>query len=74
MAHIHDQISNQIFFVNTVLLRKSCEDGYTPSEGETEEGMRLTSDNWIDCVSLETPPVLVSTETSPPVCTNEAEV
>ena len=26
--------------------------------------MRLTSDNWIDCVSLEAPPVLVSTGAS----------
>lgn len=56
-----------------MLLRKSYEDAYILREGEAEEDMRLTSDNWIECVSLETPPVLVSTEASPPLCINEAE-
>jgi len=57
-----------------MLLRKSCEDAYILGEGESEEDMRLTSDGWTDCVSLETPPVLVGTETLLPLCTNEAEV
>jgi len=34
--------------------------------------MRLTSDDWIDCVSLESPPVLVSNDTSLSLRTNEA--
>jgi len=65
VVHIHDQTSDQTFFVNTTLLRKSCEDAYTLREGEIEEGMQLTSDGWIDCVGLENPPVLVSIDTSP---------
>jgi len=60
IVHIHDRTSNQTFFVNTSLLRKSCEDAYILREGETEEDMRLTNDDWIDCVSLETPPVLMT--------------
>ena len=73
MVHIHDQISNQVFFVNTVLLRKSCENAYIFEEGESEEDMRLTSDSWVDCVSLETPPLLVGIETPLPPRINEAE-
>lgn len=73
MVLIHDQTLDQIFFVNTILLRKSCEDACILREGEAEEDIRLTSDNWVNCVSLETPPVLVSTEMSPQRI-NEAEV
>lgn len=65
VIHIHDQSSNQSFFVNTDLLRKSCEGTQLPGGGEAEEDMRLTSDDWIDCVSLESPPVLVSKGMSP---------
>ena len=64
VVHIYDRTSGQVFFVNTTLLRKSCEGVYIPREGEAEEDMGLTSDNWIDCVSLEVPPVLVSTGAS----------
>ncbi|KAF9645741.1 hypothetical protein BDM02DRAFT_3119732 [Thelephora ganbajun] len=60
VLYIHDQTSDQNFFVNTTLLRKSYEDAYILREGETEENMRLTSDDWIDCVGLETPPVLMT--------------
>ena len=36
--------------------------------------MRLTSDGWIDCVSLETPPVLVSITIAASTVCDEAEV
>ena len=73
MVRVRDQTSNQTFFVNTTLLLKSCEDAHILREGETEEDMRLTSDDWIDCVGLESPPVLVSIDTSHPMRVNEAQ-
>jgi len=35
--------------------------------------MRLTSDDWIDCIGLENPPVLVSIDMSPPLRINETQ-
>ena len=72
VVHISDQTSDQSFFVNTVLLRRSCEDAYT--EEETEGGMRSTGDGWIDWVSLGNPPVLVGSDALPLPLINEAQV
>ena len=74
VLHIHDETSSQAFFVNTVLLRKSCEDACTLGNVEAEEDMRITNDDWIDCVSLETPPVLVGVNTPSLLRINETQV
>lgn len=74
VLHIHDETSNQAFFVNTALLQKSCEDACTLGNREVEEDRRITSDGWIDCVSLETLPVLVGVDTPSPLRINETEV
>ena len=62
MIHIHDETSNQTFFANATQFRKNCEDIFVLRDQELDEGMRLKSDGWVDCISLETPPVLVSVD------------
>jgi hypothetical protein len=73
VIHTNDETSNQIFFVNTALLRKSDEHFYIPGDDKAEDGMRPRSDGWVDCVSLETPPVPVSIGTPSPLRINEAQ-
>ncbi|KAF9781561.1 hypothetical protein BJ322DRAFT_1111489 [Thelephora terrestris] len=60
VLHIHDELSNQAFFVNTALLQKNRKDARILGGGLTEEVMRVASDSWIDYVILETPPVLMT--------------
>lgn len=60
MIHLHDETTNQTFFVNITLLGKnSCRD-------EGEEGAWLKGGGCVDCVSLETPPVMVDIFPSSP--------
>lgn len=69
VIHIHDETSDQAFFVNTTLLRKNCEDVYSFGY---EGGMPSKGVCWVDWISLETPPVLVSID-PPPLCRNETQ-
>jgi hypothetical protein len=64
VLHIHDETSNQTFFINTTLLRSSCQGTCILGDGEDEEDLWFIRGGWTDCVSLEIPPVLVSADTS----------